>query len=323
MRSAQDEGVNTSNVRLSPPAPAPAEPALTIYYDGACPVCRREIAHYRGLPGAEVCAWVDASQCSVEALGSGLARDAAMRRFHVRLADGQLLQGAPGFAALWRVLPGWQWLGRLAQTWPLRPALAVGYSVFLKVRPLWRAAPPPLLKSSELPVSVQADLRSDHAGELGAVQIYRGVLAVSRNGPLRAFAQRHIVTEARHLSLVESWLPPAQRSHLLPAWRVAGWLTGALPALFGPRAVYATIAAVEQFVDRHYAEQLIRFASAAPHPLLPQLSRELAACQADECAHRDEALELQGSEPLSGGLRVWIWLVDRGSVFAVRLARRW
>ena len=149
------------------------------------------------------------------------------------------------------------------------------------------------------------------------------VFLKSRNGPLRDFAQRHIVTEARHLSLLESWLPMAQRSRLLLAWRVAGWLTGALPALVGPRAVYATVAAVEQFVGRHYEEQLIRFALAEPHPLLSQLSRDLANCQADECAHRDEALALQGSEPLPPGVHVWTWLLDRGSVFAVALARRW
>jgi demethoxyubiquinone hydroxylase (CLK1/Coq7/Cat5 family) len=35
-------------------------------------------------------------------------------------------------------------------------------------------------------------------------------------------------------------------------WRVAGWLTGALPALFGRAAVLRTIDAVETFVEGHY-----------------------------------------------------------------------
>lgn len=86
-----------------------------------------------------------------------------------------------------------------------------------------------------LPAGLVADLRSDQAGETGAVWIYRGVLAVSRDPALRAFAQRHLATERRHLGLIEACLPAADHSRLLPLWRLAGWLTGALPALARPR----------------------------------------------------------------------------------------
>lgn len=168
-----------------------------------------------------------------------------------------------------------------------------------------------------------ADLRSDHAGEVGAVAIYRGVLAISRDAGLRAFAQRHLLTEARHQRVIECWLPGPQRSRLLPGWRVAGWLTGALPAMLGPRAVYATVAAVEVFVDQHDADPLRRIDAAPAHALLPLLRRDLADCQADECQHRDEALARQGDRPVSAWLRGWTLLVGRGSAVAVALARRW
>ena len=96
---------------------------------------------------------------------------------------------------------------------------------------------------------VVADLRTDHAGETGAVCIYQCVLRFARDPALRAFAERHLATEAHHLRQIETWLPEADRSVLLPVWRVAGWLTGALPALLGQRAVYATVQTVETFVD--------------------------------------------------------------------------
>jgi demethoxyubiquinone hydroxylase (CLK1/Coq7/Cat5 family) len=98
------------------------------------------------------------------------------------------------------------------------------------------------------------------AGETGAVFIYRGVIAVAgRRGDaeLLGFAARHAATEAEHLRLIDAWLPPRQRSRLLGPWKLAGWLTGALPALAGRRAVYATIAAVERFVDAHYQQQIV------------------------------------------------------------------
>mgnify|MGYP006205861065 CR=1 FL=1 len=78
----------TTDIRPTAPADSPA---LTVYYDGACPVCSREIAHYQRQPGAQACQWVDAASCPPEALGPGLQRVQALGRFHVRLPDGRLL----------------------------------------------------------------------------------------------------------------------------------------------------------------------------------------------------------------------------------------
>ena len=105
-----------------------------------------------------------------------------------------------------------------------------------------------------LSLHLQRELRSDHAGETGAVYIYKGIVTVARwlkDEELLSFAKRHGITEADHLRQIEEWLPIQQRSWLLGPWRLAGWLTGALPAMFGRRAVYGTIAAVETFVDHH------------------------------------------------------------------------
>lgn len=117
-------------------------PALTVYFDGACPVCSREIAYYRRQPGADACAWVDAAACTEPALGPGLTRSAALGRFHVRRADGKLVDGMRGFAALWQVLPRTAWLGRLASFGPVPRLLDAAYRAFLALRPLWRSAGP-------------------------------------------------------------------------------------------------------------------------------------------------------------------------------------
>lgn len=167
-----------------------------------------------------------------------------------------------------------------------------------------------------LPAWLVADLRSDQAGETGAVFIYRGVLAISRDAALRAFAERHLATEQRHLGLIEACLPAASHSRLLPLWRVAGWLTGALPALFGPRAVYATIAAVETFVDQHYQAQVDRLAG---QPAWAPLRELLDGCRRDEVDHRDEAASQAGPPGLL--MRAWCRLVGAGSAAAVTVCR--
>ena len=169
-----------------------------------------------------------------------------------------------------------------------------------------------------LPTPVLADMRTDHAGETGAVCIYLGVLRFSRDSALRAFARNHLATEQAHLHLIEDWLPIEHRSRLLPVWRLAGFLTGALPALMGPRAVYATIEAVETFVDHHYDVQVRRLET---QPSLAALRQTLMTCQLDEIAHRDEAAAARGPSEPGFILRTWCRLVDAGSRGAVALCR--
>lgn len=286
---------------------------MTVLYDGDCPLCRREIAVYQGLAAREPVRWVD-----VSAPGTTLPdeRSTLLARFHVQSEDGSLLSGAEAFLALWARLPGWRWLAFLGRS-PGAPWLMErAYVGFLRVRPAMQRMARGL-DAPAVPDDMLAELRSDHAGETGAVWIYRGIALVTRDAGLKAFALRHGATEQDHLRRVNEVLPWTRRSWLLPAWRVAGFLTGALPALVGPRAVHATIAAVETFVDHHYQQQIDRIEGRSG---VEHLRALLVECQADEVAHRDEALALQ-THPPGAVLRAWCALVGSGSAQAVKLAR--
>ena len=112
---------------------AETSPRLTVYFDGSCPLCRREIALYRRLPQAAQLAWVDVS--AGQALGEDLSCAAAMARFHVRDPQGRLFSGAAAFSLMWRQFPGWRWLGYLS-AWPLLSwVFELAYLAFLPVRP--------------------------------------------------------------------------------------------------------------------------------------------------------------------------------------------
>jgi predicted DCC family thiol-disulfide oxidoreductase YuxK len=108
-------------------------PPLTVYYDGSCPLCRREIGFYRRRVPDDAIEWIDVS-APVE-LGEGLSCTTAMARFHVREANGRLHSGGIAFATLWRHVPGWRWLGRIGSRRPLSWLLELGYRVFLPLRP--------------------------------------------------------------------------------------------------------------------------------------------------------------------------------------------
>jgi predicted DCC family thiol-disulfide oxidoreductase YuxK len=107
---------------------------VTVLYDGACPLCRREIGLYQRSEGADAVDWCDVSRSA--ALPEGLTGEAAMARFHVIDSNGVLKDGANAFIALWLSLPRWRWLGRIAGVPPLPWLLERVYRAFLRIRPL-------------------------------------------------------------------------------------------------------------------------------------------------------------------------------------------
>jgi predicted DCC family thiol-disulfide oxidoreductase YuxK len=107
--------------------------ALTVMFDGACPLCRREIGMYQSLESLQPVQWQDVSGAQAGLSPEEQAR--LMARFHVRLSDGRLLSGAAAFVELWLTMPGWRWLGRIGRLPGVTPLLELSYRGFLQLRP--------------------------------------------------------------------------------------------------------------------------------------------------------------------------------------------
>ncbi len=108
--------------------------SLIVYYDGDCPVCSREIGFYQRRHGAEAIRWLDVSQVGESALGPDLTRAQALARFHVREADGTLVDGSQAFLRLWQRLPAFAWFGRRLDIPAVTWVLDRGYAGFLFLR---------------------------------------------------------------------------------------------------------------------------------------------------------------------------------------------
>lgn len=116
------------------PERAPDAPSLTVWYDGACPLCRREIGLYRGLPSRTPICFADVSDATQQ-LPPAHSREQMLARFHVSGADGQMLSGARAFLALWAALPGWRWLALAGRVPGVAWLMERGYRLFLRLRP--------------------------------------------------------------------------------------------------------------------------------------------------------------------------------------------
>ncbi len=114
---------------------------LTVWFDGACPLCRREIALIRRLDRRGAIAFIDLSD-PAEAAHCPLDRAALLARFHAR--EGRvILSGAAAFAAMWRAVPLLRPLGLVARNVHVLALLERIYVRFLRYRPAlqrWLAA---------------------------------------------------------------------------------------------------------------------------------------------------------------------------------------
>lgn len=104
---------------------------LEVWFDGDCPLCRREISLMRRLDRRGSIRFIDVAS------GEGacpIDRQALLARFHAR-EDGRMVSGAEAFAAMWRAIPLLAPFGRMARNRTVLSVLERLYLLFLKVRP--------------------------------------------------------------------------------------------------------------------------------------------------------------------------------------------
>ena len=132
----------------------------------------------------------------------------------------------------------------------------------------------------------------DHAGELAAVQIYRGQQAVfaAARGKTAAAAEFEELggQEQAHLRAFDALLTErrVRPSLLSPLWKAGGFVLGAATALIGESAAHACTEAVESVIEEHYAGQVAEL-----HEVEPELAQRLEGYRQEELAHHDRAIQ--------------------------------
>lgn len=165
--------------------------------------------------------------------------------------------------------------------------------------------------------SLDRMIRVDQAGEYGAVRIYTGQLAVLGKGEKGPLIRHMTEQEQEHLDTFNRLARErgARPTVLQPLWHVAGWALGAGTAAMGSRAAMACTVAVEEVIDRHYAEQAETLG-----PEEADLHATIEKFRAEELEHRDIGLAHEAE--LATGYPVLSALIKAGSRTAIWLSER-
>lgn len=164
-------------------------------------------------------------------------------------------------------------------------------------------------------------IRVDHAGEFGAVQIYRGQRAVFDRIEAKAHVARLVgemeAGEQEHLRTFDRLIAErgVRPTLMAPLWSIAGYGLGVVTALMGEQAAHACTEAVEEVIEEHYGRQAESLAG---------VDRELLGIverfRADEIQHKETAIE-QGARnaPGYGALSA---IVKFGCRAAIRISEK-
>lgn len=108
---------------------------LTVYFDGACPLCTAEINYFKKATPPGSTTFEDVSLEGARR-PEGVSREELLARFHVRRDDGTVLSGASAFVQMWQHAPGWRWLARMSKIPGALWIMEVMYRLFLLLRPI-------------------------------------------------------------------------------------------------------------------------------------------------------------------------------------------
>ena len=108
---------------------------LTVYFDGECPICRREIDLMKIFNRRERLQFIDFSTSSYRPTDHGLNQCDLGRVIHARWSDGTLISGVEVFRETWEAI-GLGFLARISRRPIINKLLVKAYAWFARNR-LW------------------------------------------------------------------------------------------------------------------------------------------------------------------------------------------
>ena len=111
------------------------ENLVTVYYDGKCGLCSREINHYKKIAPNGIFDWQDVTEVSPKRLKSeGLTLSEGLRLLHAKDKNGEVRIGVDAFILIWSQLNRWRFLAKIVSLPGIHHIAGASYNFFANWR---------------------------------------------------------------------------------------------------------------------------------------------------------------------------------------------
>ena len=86
---------------------------ITVFYDGKCGLCSKEVSHYRKIAPAGVFDWQDITESAEDLNKEGISLSEGLKLLHAKDKSGQMHVGVDAFILIWKQLKRWRVLAFL------------------------------------------------------------------------------------------------------------------------------------------------------------------------------------------------------------------
>ena len=155
-------------------------------------------------------------------------------------------------------------------------------------------------------------IRVNQAGELGAIQIYKGQLAVLKIKRVSKELHEMLEKEYNHYETFNKLIIDykVRPTALSPIWKVGAYGIGVVTAMMGKKATMACTEAVEEVIINHYEEQT---------EYLKDKDKKLSKITKKFCAEEKEHLNLAkkhdtGSDLFHRALKLGIKNISKAAI---------
>ena len=107
---------------------------ITVFYDGKCGLCSKEINHYKKIAPQGIFNWQDITECDKELKQAGVSYSQGLKLLHSVDRHGQVHVGVDSFILIWNQLSKWNILAKIVALSPIRQIVDFAYRKFAQIR---------------------------------------------------------------------------------------------------------------------------------------------------------------------------------------------
>lgn len=107
---------------------------ITVFYDGKCGLCSKEINHYRKIAPDHLFVWQDITESAHDLIEHGISLAEGLKFLHAKDSDGHLHVGVDAFILIWKQLKRWRYLAIVISLPLIRQSADLAYRLFANWR---------------------------------------------------------------------------------------------------------------------------------------------------------------------------------------------